>query len=69
MVRSIVGIACALGKRTVAEFVQDGETLVLLRELGVDYVQGYYLGLPSERLPPERLPPERLPGKQRRAVS
>jgi diguanylate cyclase (GGDEF)-like protein len=64
MVRSIVGIACALGKRTVAEFVQDGETLVLLRELGVDYVQGYYLGLASERLPPER-----LPGKQLRAVS
>lgn len=64
MVRSIVGIARALDKRTVAEFVQDGQTLALLRELGVDYVQGYYLGSPSERLPSGR-----LPGKQLRAVS
>jgi EAL domain-containing protein (putative c-di-GMP-specific phosphodiesterase class I) len=31
----------------VAEFVQDEPTLRLLRELGVDYVQGYLIGRPS----------------------
>jgi len=46
LVRSIVQIAHGLGQRTVAEFVADGPTEALLRELGVDYAQGYHLGRP-----------------------
>ena len=45
-VEAIVGIAKGLGKRTIAEFVEDAETESLLRELGVDMAQGYHLGVP-----------------------
>ncbi len=47
VVRAIVAIARGLGKRTVAEFVGDEATLVLLRELGVDDGQGFHLGRPA----------------------
>ncbi|UJA19710.1 EAL domain-containing protein [Thermoleophilia bacterium SCSIO 60948] len=46
VVRAVVDIAQGLGKRTVAEFVGDQPTLELLRELGVDYAQGYHIGKP-----------------------
>jgi EAL domain-containing protein (putative c-di-GMP-specific phosphodiesterase class I) len=45
-VRAIVGVAKALGKQTIAEFVGDNETLALLREYGVDFAQGYHVGEP-----------------------
>ena len=47
VVRSILTIANALGKRTVAEYVSDRETLQLLRELGVDYAQGFHVARPG----------------------
>ncbi|HEY1357748.1 MAG TPA: GGDEF domain-containing phosphodiesterase [Thermoleophilaceae bacterium] len=46
IVRSIVQTAKGLGKRTIAEFVGDEETLQLLRSLGVDYAQGYHIARP-----------------------
>jgi diguanylate cyclase (GGDEF)-like protein len=51
MVLSIIQIARSLGKMTIAEFVQDEKTIALLKASGVNYMQGYYLGVPSERLP------------------
>ena len=51
MVRAIVQVAQALGKRTIAEFVQDARAVQLLREAGVDYLQGYFIGRPAEELP------------------
>lgn len=48
LVRAIVEVARALGKKTIAEFVTDQETLRLVGELGVDYAQGYCLGQPLE---------------------
>jgi diguanylate cyclase (GGDEF)-like protein/PAS domain S-box-containing protein len=45
-VKAIVGIAHGLGKRTIAEFVQDERTARLLREYGVDMAQGFHLGRP-----------------------
>jgi diguanylate cyclase (GGDEF)-like protein/PAS domain S-box-containing protein len=48
LVRSIVGAAQALGMKTVCEYVGSEETLDLLRELGVDYAQGHYVGVPQE---------------------
>jgi len=47
VVQSVVDIARGLGKRTIAEFVGDGETLALLRRYGVDYAQGFYVGRPQ----------------------
>ena len=46
VVKSLVEIARGLGERTIAEFVVNGEILELLREYGVDYAQGYYVGEP-----------------------
>lgn len=54
LVRSMVDIAKRLGKRTVAEFVGDQETLRLLGEYGVDYAQGYFIGKPSGAILPAR---------------
>jgi diguanylate cyclase (GGDEF)-like protein/PAS domain S-box-containing protein len=48
VVRAIVGIARGLGKKTVAEFVGDEATARLLRDSGVDYAQGYYMGVPRQ---------------------
>lgn len=47
MVKAMNEIAHALGKHTVAEFVEDAESLELLRAYGVDYAQGFYLGRPE----------------------
>ncbi len=47
LIAAIVGIARGLGKRTIAECVPDDQTIALLKELGVDYVQGYHLGHPA----------------------
>ena len=44
-------LARSMGQRTVAEFVEDAETLKLLREYGVDFVQGYYLDRPRANHP------------------
>lgn len=52
IVQSIVAMARALGKRTVAEGVENHETLVALRALGVDFAQGYHLGRPKRLSPP-----------------
>ncbi len=56
MVRSIVEVARALGKKTIAESVADRETLELLREMGVDHFQGRYCGEPVAELPRKRVP-------------
>ncbi len=36
-----------LGIKTVAEFVDDEKTLEMVRDLGVDFGQGYHLGKPA----------------------
>ena len=45
-VKSIVDVARGMHKITVAEFVEDAETLQMLRHFGVDLVQGYHLDMP-----------------------
>jgi EAL domain-containing protein (putative c-di-GMP-specific phosphodiesterase class I) len=47
IVQAIVSIAKGLRKKTVAEFVADAETVRLLRQIGVDYAQGYQIGRPQ----------------------
>ena len=45
-VKAIVDIARGLGKKTIAEYVEEPSTVGLLRELGVDMAQGFHLGKP-----------------------
>jgi len=46
IVKAMNEVAHVLGIKTVAEFVEDAKTLVVLREIGVDYCQGYHTGKP-----------------------
>lgn len=46
LVRAMVQVARGLGRKTIAEWVEDADTLALLRTLGVDYAQGYHIGHP-----------------------
>ncbi len=45
-IQSIVAMAGQFGLRTVAEGVEDAETLGLVRDFGVDLAQGYCVGRP-----------------------
>ena len=47
VIKAVVDIARGLGKHTVAEQAGDDATLALLRKLGVDQAQGYFLGRPA----------------------
>ena len=47
LVKAITQVANAFGQSTVAEFVEQEETVDKLIELGVTYAQGYYLSRPS----------------------
>ncbi|MDH5325616.1 MAG: EAL domain-containing protein [Gammaproteobacteria bacterium] len=47
IIRSIVNIAHTVGKKTIAEYVDNPETLNALKQTGVDYVQGYYIQRPG----------------------
>ncbi|WP_245944321.1 bifunctional diguanylate cyclase/phosphodiesterase [Marinospirillum perlucidum] len=49
-VKSIVTLAQNLGIKTIAEFVEDEEVLQAIRDLGIDYAQGYFVGRPSQEL-------------------
>ena len=47
MVSSINEIVHLLGKKTIAEYVENQEVNCLLKEIGVDYGQGYWIGKPD----------------------
>jgi diguanylate cyclase (GGDEF)-like protein/PAS domain S-box-containing protein len=46
-VKALIELAHAFGKKTVAEFVESEDVLVILREFGIDYAQGYHIGEPK----------------------
>jgi diguanylate cyclase (GGDEF)-like protein/PAS domain S-box-containing protein len=46
MVKSIHEIGQVMGKQTIAEFVENEQILAKLREIGVNYAQGYFIGQP-----------------------
>ena len=52
VVRSINEIGHYLGKKTIAEFVENDAILTQLREIGVDYAQGYGIEKPGLALEP-----------------
>ncbi len=47
MVESIQQVGKVMDLLTIAEHVEDDATLTVLKEIGVDYVQGYHLGRPE----------------------
>ena len=50
LVKSMIDVAHQLGKKTVAEFVERQSTMDLLKNLGIDYIQGYLVGKPQGAL-------------------
>ncbi|MDH3337511.1 MAG: EAL domain-containing protein [Gammaproteobacteria bacterium] len=49
MIKLIAEIGREAGMQTIAEYVQDAESLVLLGELGVDMAQGHFVGRPTKK--------------------
>ena len=54
--RTLIGLAKDFGIETVAEMVEDGPAAAELRELGIDYLQGYHLGRPEAGEAPAEAP-------------
>ncbi len=50
LVKAMTDVAHSLGKQVVAEYVESAEILDVLRELDVDYAQGFYIGRPGPEL-------------------
>ena len=50
IVYNIVQFAKSIGTKTVAEFVDSEATQEIVREIGVDYSQGFYFGKPLEEV-------------------
>jgi diguanylate cyclase (GGDEF)-like protein len=50
IVEAIVALARNLGMRSIAEWVEDVDTLRALKEIGVDYVQGFVIAKPQESI-------------------
>lgn len=46
LVKAIKDVAHSLDKYSVAEFVENGDILAKLQEIGVDYAQGYHISKP-----------------------
>ena len=49
MIRLIAEIGREAGMKTIAEYVQSAAVLEMLGDLGVDLVQGYFIGRPAKR--------------------
>ncbi|MGE4420007.1 MAG: EAL domain-containing protein [Sulfurimonas sp.] len=50
VVKTIINFAKDLNLKTIAEFVEDKESLDLLKKMDVDFIQGYYIGKPDKNL-------------------
>jgi EAL domain-containing protein (putative c-di-GMP-specific phosphodiesterase class I) len=53
IVNAINQVGHVLGIRTIAEFVENDAIFAKLKELGVDYAQGYGIGKPEPMPVPE----------------
>ena len=47
IVEHIRELSAIFGAQSIAEHVEDAETVALLSQLGVDYAQGYFFGKPQ----------------------
>lgn len=46
LVKAMIQVIQALGKKAVAEYVENQEILDILKSMGIDFVQGYHIGHP-----------------------
>ena len=49
-VKAIADVAKGMGIKTIAEFVENEEIMRILRDYGVDYAQGYFIGKPAPEI-------------------
>ena len=66
MIKLIAEIGAEAGMETIAEYVQDAESMALLDELGVDLAQGYFVGRPAKK-PEQKATPISLDSRRMRA--
>ena len=66
MIKLIAEIGAEAGMETIAEYVQDAESLQLLDELGVDLAQGFFVGRPT-RQPEHKSTPISLDSRRMKA--
>jgi EAL domain-containing protein (putative c-di-GMP-specific phosphodiesterase class I) len=69
IVETIQRISHIMGKRTIAESVEDEAMLTRLREMGVDFVQGYAIGRPRPFRHEERAGDTSIPATLLRLVA
>jgi PAS domain S-box-containing protein len=65
VVRSMIGVAKSFGVKTIAEGIENPDTLELLKVFGIDYGQGFHIGRPVPALSQEvasKVTPERRVG-------
>lgn len=60
MVRAVHDIAHLMGMRTIAEYVETEAIARVLRDIGIDYLQGYHYGRPMFFMPGDEDANERL---------
>jgi diguanylate cyclase (GGDEF)-like protein/PAS domain S-box-containing protein len=53
-VKALIDVAKGLGRKTIAEFVENQAILDILTDYGVDYAQGYFVGRPDAKLRKKR---------------
>jgi len=49
IVKSVISFAGSMGAMTAAEFVHSSEIQKIIKDMGIDYSQGYYIGIPSPK--------------------
>ena len=69
MIKLIAEIGREAGMQTIAEYVQNAESLVLLGELGVDMAQGYFVGRPTKKPQVKSTPISLSSRRARRSLS
>lgn len=65
LIRAIQDIARGMGRKTIAEGVEDAQSLAILRDIGVDALQGYLLSAMHDQ-PSLDAVPEPKPAKNKR---
>jgi len=55
LISTIVNFSRDMGIQTIAEYVCEEEIFNKVKELGVDFAQGYYIGLPDDKIQKEAL--------------
>lgn len=48
--QTIITFASNIGLKTIAEYVENEEALNILDEMGIDFIQGYFIGKPAAKL-------------------